>query len=306
MNKILILGSTGFLGRSLISYILKNYNYFEIDAVYFTNPGLFLQNNVNYIQCDLTSFTDVKNKLSSDYQYVFNFSGYVNHSSFLNGGFHVIQNHLFSLFNITSVISRKRLKKFIQIGSSDEYGIQNNFQVESDFKDPSTPYAFSKLAGTQFLKMLQKSENFPFVNLRLFLVYGPGQDVNRFVPFVINKCIRNQEVDLTKCEQFRDFLFIDDLLKGILLAAFNPNKSNVYNLASGMGTNLKDLAEKIHKIIGKGQLNFGSKEYRENESMSLIADSTLFKNEFNWKPNITLEDGLKQTIDYYKNSNDAS
>jgi nucleoside-diphosphate-sugar epimerase len=207
---------------------------------------------------------------------------------------------LLSLINITSVISRKRLKKFIQIGSSDEYGIQNPIQVENDKDDPRTPYAFSKSASTQFLKMLKNSENFPVVTLRLFLVYGPGQDENRFVPYIINRCISDENVDLTKCEQFRDFLFIEDVLNGILLAAFNSNKSSVYNLGSGIATNLKDLALKIHSIVGKGQLNFGAKEYRENESMSLISDSNLFKNEFNWQSKVSLEDGLKLTIDYYK------
>lgn len=299
MNKILVLGSTGYLGRKLIENLIGNFDNFEIDAIYFTKPGEFLHNKVNYIQCDLNSYIDVKSKLISDYDYVFNFAGYVNHSLFINEGFNVIQNHLFSLINITSVISRKRLKKFIQIGSSDEYGVQNQIQVESDREDPITPYAFSKSASTQFLNMLKKSENFPAVTLRLFLVYGPGQDENRFIPYIINRCIRNQNVDLTKCEQFRDFLYIDDVINGILLVAFNSNKRSVYNLASGIGINLKDLALNIQDIVGKGQLNFGAKEYRENESMSLISNSNLFKNEFNWQSNVSLKDGLKLTIDYY-------
>jgi nucleoside-diphosphate-sugar epimerase len=300
MNNILILGSTGFLGRKLIEYLIINYNDFYIDAVYFTKPGEISHDRVNYLRCDLTSLMDVKSKLICDYDYVFNFSGYVNHSLFMNGGFNVIQNQLFSLMNVTSVISRKRLKKFIQIGSSDEYGDSNRIQLESDKEDPKTPYAFSKTASTQFLNMLNKSEKFPAVTLRLFLIYGPGQDENRFIPYIINRCIRNQSVDLTKCEQFRDFLYIDDVLAGILLVSFNSNNRSVYNLASGIGVNLKDLALKIQELAGKGHLNFGVKEYRENESMSLISNSNLFNTEFNWESKVSLEDGLKLTFDYYK------
>ena len=296
--KILVIGGTGYIGRKLIDKLLSMKDSFIIHSTYYCNKGEFRE-NVIYFKCDLTNIESIKNTLTEDYDYVINLSGYVNHTLFSEGGISVINTHLIGLLNLTEILSRKNLKKFVQIGSSDEYGDDLIYKNEIKKENPISPYSFSKTASSYFLQMLKNSENFPAIVLRLFLVYGPEQDENRFIPYLIKSCINNNNVNLTECNQVRDFAFIDDIVNGILLATFSSEKLDeniVFNLASGSPIKLKELAILIQKKIGGGNLIFGSKPYRNNESMHLVADINKFKSKFNWSPEIDIEVGIDLAI----------
>ena len=112
--------------------------------------------------------------------------------------------------------SLKKIKRFVQIGSSDEYGNNISPQSEDMREDPITPYSYAKTALTHFLQMLHKTENFPCVILRLFLVYGPRQKLDRFIPQVITGCLKNNEFDTSHGNQLRDFCYVDDIVQAIL------------------------------------------------------------------------------------------
>jgi len=299
--KILIIGGTGYIGRKLIEYIKINYSKFIIHSIYFQNKSHQFK-DVKYLKCDITNLESLTNVLTEDYDYVINMAGYVDHRLINEGGFQIIDSHLIGLMNIIKTLSNKKLKKFIQIGSSDEYNDNHLFKDENSKENPISPYSFSKTASTYFLQMLKNSENFPVVVLRLFLVYGPDQDPNRFIPYIIENCIRNNKVEMTMCEQERDFTYIDDILNGIMLATLSESKITdniVFNLASGVPIQINKVANLIYENVRKGELLFGKKNYRKSESMRLVANNTKFKLHFNWKPLIGIEEGLLKTINSY-------
>tara|TARA_B110000008_G_C16750053_1_gene476225 strand:- start:344 stop:796 length:453 start_codon:yes stop_codon:yes gene_type:complete len=149
--------------------------------------------------------------------------------------------------------------------------------------------------------MLAKTENFPVTILRLFLVYGPGQDSERFLPQVIEGCFSGNDFATSKGEQLRDFCYIDDITDGILKAMRN-NQSNgeVINLASGKPISVRSIIEHVKNYIGKGSPNFGSIPYRIGENMSLYADITKAKMTIGWEPKTTIAIGIEKTVDHYK------
>ena len=111
------------------------------------------------------------------------------HSKDFYGGKKVIDVHFGGVQNILQSVNLSALKRFVQIGSSDEYGNLSAPQTEDMRESPITPYSFGKVASTQLLQMLHRTEGLPIVILRLFLVYGPGQDYRRFIPQVIQGCL---------------------------------------------------------------------------------------------------------------------
>jgi nucleoside-diphosphate-sugar epimerase len=133
--KILVIGGTGYIGRKLIDKLLSMKDSFIIHSTYYCNKGEFRE-NVIYFKCDLTNIESIKNTLTEDYDYVINLSGYVNHTLFSEGGISVINTHLIGLLNLTEILSRKNLKKFVQIGSSDEYGDDLNYKNEIKKENP--------------------------------------------------------------------------------------------------------------------------------------------------------------------------
>ena len=130
--------------------------------------------------------------------------------------------HFTALQNLLEVIPRGKLKRFVQIGSSDEYGNASAPQHETLREQPISPYSLAKVASTHFLQMLHLTENFPAVTLRLFLTYGPGQDTGRFLPQIIRGCLADLTFPTSAGKQLRDFCYLDDTVRAILQALNVP------------------------------------------------------------------------------------
>lgn len=191
-KNLLIVGGTGFIGSCVAKKALKEgYN---ITIISKNRPKLSKKiKNVEYISVDIRKkknlFFKIKNKL---FNHVINLSGYVNHSNYLNNRSNVFDTHFDGILNLVDCINKKDLLSFIQVGSSDEYGSNKAPQKETQREDPISPYSCAKTAATHFLQMMYKTYKFPIVILRLFLVYGVGQENNRFIPQVINGCLKKK------------------------------------------------------------------------------------------------------------------
>lgn len=302
-GSLLIIGGTGFIGRKLAQYAVKQ-GYKTI--VLSLNPPLLEKTikNVEYLQANIVNIRDLQEKITNSVDYVVNLSGYIDHSRFLDDGNIVIDAHFGGVQNLLQALDWGRLKRFVQIGSSDEYGGSTAPQHEDLRESPISSYALGKVASTQLLQMLAKTENFPAVIFRLFLVYGPGQDSERFLPQVIKGCLSGDKFATSLGGQLRDFCYIDDVVNGILMALDNDKvNGEVINLASGKMVSIRTMIENVRDSIGKGKPEFGIVPYRVGENMELYADISKAKRLLGWKPATTLENGLKKTIDYYKTHN---
>ena len=301
IERLLVIGGTGFIGRNLvIKSIELSYSVTVLSLNKPTQELIF--NKVCYIQCDIKNYYDLQQKLTENsFDYVINLGGYVDHSSFLDGGIDVMESHFLGVLNILKIIDWKILKRFVQIGSSDEYGNSVAPQNEKMSGSAISPYSFGKLAVTQLLEMLYRTEKFPMVVIRLFLVYGPGQNSERFLPQIINGCLSGDDFPVSKGEQLRDFCYIDDITRGILLTLENNEAiGEVINLGSGNPLSIKHVIKTIQKIVGKGNPDFGKYSYRVDENMELYADIQKANKILNWQPNVDINHGLKKTIAYFK------
>ena len=137
--------------------------------------------------------------------------------------------------------------------------------------------------------------------IRLFLVYGPGQDNNRFLPQIIQGCLSDKLFQTSAGEQLRDFCFIEDVSRGILMALTNNDvNGEVVNISSGNPVTIYEVIEKVQKKVGKGIPDFGKIPYRTGENMALYADISKAKRLMGWVPNVTLEEGLEKTVDDFQ------
>ncbi|MDC3171328.1 NAD-dependent epimerase/dehydratase family protein [Prochlorococcus sp. AH-716-E13] len=301
-DKILILGGNGFIGVHLIRRLKDiGYDCFSLSLKKIKEKSK--EDNIYFLNANLADLSEVKKVLENrHFDYVVNLSGYIDHSDFFNGGVDVLNTHFGGLLNILKIIDLKNLKKIVQIGSSDEYGNLSSPQNEEMREDPVTPYALAKLSCTNLLQMLHKTQKLPIVILRLFLVYGEGQSLNRFLPQIINGCLNKQEFATSHGNQIRDFCYVSDIVDGII-ATLDSDQVNghILNLASGKPVLIKTVIEKIVSSIGSGEPQFGKIKYRLHENMSLYANISKAQKLISWKPKIDLDDGLKKTIKYYAN-----
>ncbi len=132
-------------------------------------------------------------------------------------------------------------------------------------------------------------------------MYGPLQKLDRLIPFTIDNCIKNKTFNCSEGEQYRDFLFIDDLIYLFeLIIGSSKVKNGVYNVGFGIPIKVKSVIALINKIIKKGKPNYGAIKMRPDEIEILFPNINKVVKAFKWKPKTTLLNGLKKTIKYYE------
>jgi len=300
LKKILVIGGTGFIGFHLLKAAKRKHWLAYSVSTKKPSKNRFVK-GVKYIFSNLENYKDLKKKLIANYDYVVNASG---QNFFVNSKEKkkiLINNHFFGLLNLIKIFSKKKIKKFIQIGSGAEYGENFSPQIESKDFNAIGSYGSAKLASSKMLIALNQIQDFPAVILRPFQLYGPNQDENKIVPLVITGCLKNKKIYLTKSEQIRDFCYIDDFVTAVFkLLKKEKISQNVLNIGSGKPVKLKVLVKKIYKKIKAGKLFFGKIKYRKDENKILYPNIKKIKKEINWHPKINLDHGLMITIDYYK------
>ncbi len=298
-NKILITGGTGFIGYHLAKKCL-DLNW-SVDSISTKSPPLKRKlKKVNYLKLDISKKKKLIKNLKSDYDFVVNLAGYVDHSKKNK----TMKSHFNGCKNLANFFLNKNLKKFVQIGSSIEYGKSRSPQKENkkNLRETYSTYGNAKLFSTKFLLELKKKYNFPITILRLYLVYGPKQDVNRLIPFTIINALKKVKFNCSTGKQFRDFIYIDDLVSAIV-KTLKSKKTNgeIINIGSGNPINVKKLILKICKLAKGGKPQFGKVSLRKDEILKLYPSLNKVKKILNWQAQVNLDKGLKKTIKYFNN-----
>ena len=298
---ILITGGGGFIGSHL-ARIAAQMNFLVTCTVKQGSKKYRRIDDIEYLEVDFLDVSQLQQSLGMrKFTYVVNLLGSISHKSFFDGGTEIFETHYLGTQNLISVLDRTALKKFIQIGSSDEYGDAHCPQHENLRESPQTPYSLGKVAATQLIQMLHRTENFPGVVLRPFLIYGPGQSEQRLVPHVIIGCLKNRGIELSSGEQIRDFLFIKDAVDAIMECLKNEGIcGEVLNLGSGIVISVKDMASSIREIIGQGTLIFGSVNPSKRENKCLVSSNEKITRLTSWTPSTNLQAGLIDTIESFK------
>jgi len=214
----------------------------------------------------------------------------------------VTEVNLGGTINLLQALSSIDYEICITTCTAEAYGRNPAPFKENMPLDPISPYSFSKAAATAFCRMAAASLGASVRVLRLFLVYGPGQGEERFLPQLIKAALTGSPFKMTAGEQTREYTYIDDVIEGLLMAAAKGRgEGEVYNLGSGQEISLKDLVEKLGEITGrKVKLDRDVLSYRENEIWRFLGDNHRAYDSLCWKVKTPLEIGLIRTVNWYK------
>ena len=299
MPRLLVLGGRGFIGQHIIARAAE----LSWDVTCLSLRAPPSSPTVRALAADASDGVALRGALKDPaFEYVVNCSGYIDHSSFAQGGRRVFEAHFHSVVNLAELLDRDKLLSFVNLGSSDEYGGNRAPQVETQRETPISPYSMGKTAATHFLQMLHRTESFPATTLRLFLTYGPGQDARRFIPQVILGCLAGRPFPVSAGEQLRDFCYIRDTVDAVFATFTTPAaRGEVLNIASGQPIAIRHLVETVLHLIGRGEPQFGKVAYRTGENMELYADISRARALLGWRPKVSLESGLVKTIQWFRN-----
>jgi UDP-glucose 4-epimerase len=169
-------------------------------------------------------------------------------------------------------------------------------------------HAVHKLAVEQYLKLYGRIYGLQWTTARLTNPYGPGQPRDRVAYGVVNRMIHQAIAGETLVvygdgRQRRDYVHIDDAVDALLRMAESPaSAGRTYNVGSGVGTPLIDMAHAISTIAGSGRIERAPWPVmaQKVETGDFVADLTRIRAELGWQPAVSLADGLERTISYYK------
>ncbi|MDD1729109.1 MAG: NAD(P)-dependent oxidoreductase [Methanospirillum sp.] len=303
-KKVLITGASGFIGRHLlhqvhtygshISTISRNNNDFPKDVE---------QHIVDIT--DTNAIEECVHTIRPDY--IFHLAAYKERNENVQGFYSSVETNLIGSLNLFSAVKNVgSVKSIVTLGTIEEYG-NNRPPFDERFREsPVTPYSFSKICVSHMGEMFFHLYGLPVVIVRPALTYGPGQGTEMFLPSLITSLIEDKPFNMTPGEQTRDFVFVTDLVEGLILASVTPKaQGQIINLGSGVPVKLIDLANTVETMTGKkGLVNPGGKSYGKNEVMEYYLDIRKAGDLLGWKAKTQMGDGLAKTIAYYREVKD--
>lgn len=201
-----------------------------------------------------------------------------------------------------TIEARHAVSAFVRAGGLEEYGTGATPYVETQREQPISPYSASQVAATHYCEMLQRETPTPLVTLRPALVYGPAQSTDFLIPSLITSCLRGADFDMTAGTQYRDLLYIDDLIEAFVRALTRETVTGgVINVGHGIEHAVRDVAQEIVRLCGtESRLRLGARPARPGDLAHLVTSTRRASELLDWRPAVPLTEGLTRTIAWYR------
>jgi dTDP-glucose 4,6-dehydratase len=202
-----------------------------------------------------------------------------------------------------------KLERVVHTSTSECYGTALSVPIDETHPlQAQSPYAATKIAADKLVESYHRSFGLRVVTLRPFNTYGPRQSTRAVVPTIITQVLSSPRVRLGNTWTTRDFNYVDDTVRGFLLAGSAPAvDGRVINVGSGREVSIDQLVTVIGRMLGReAVVETDSARVRPpaSEVERLIADTTLARNLLGWTPQISLEEGLQRTIVWIRDHQD--
>ena len=313
MGKVLVTGAGGFIGSHLTEELVRQGE--EVRALVRYNSrdakGLLedlpreIQHQIEVVPGDLKDPDGVKKALKGCSK-VFHLGALIAIPYSYIHPFDFIQtNTVGTAHLLNACLEQGTLERVIHTSTSEVYGTAQ--YVPIDEKHPlqaQSPYAASKIAADKLAESYYLSFGLPIAILRPFNTFGPRQSLRAIIPTIISQAMGDQKIRLGNISPRRDFLFVKDTVRGFIqLGKCEEAVGKVVNIGTGTDISVEALVTKILNLTGKrGEIEVEDQRIRpeKSEVMQLLSDTRLAQKLFRWAPRYTLEEGLRETMEWYQ------
>ncbi len=307
MLRILLTGATGFVGSFVTRCLLAR----DCDVAVLVRP----QSNpwriadilprLHMIRGDLADLSIVTNDICAFAPDVTVHLAWCGVGNLYRNDPQQVTNLQISL-SLLDAVHAAGCHSWVGFGSQAEYGIYGHAMSEELPTNPATIYGATKLCAGLLAQRMCDLYDMRFVWLRLFSAYGPADDPGWMIPYVILTLLRGERPTLTAGEQRWDYLFVEDVAEATYRVATKVDVQGIFNLGSGETHTVRGIVERIRDLIDPSlPLGFGEMPYQPGQIMHLQADITKLQTVTGWKPRTTLDDGFRETVEWYRRKSEG-
>lgn len=323
-KKVLVVGGAGFVGSNLVRLLTENVN--NISVVVVDNllsseiENLPDSDKVEFREGSITDFR-ILDRLKDEFDYIFHLACFHGNQSSIHDPIMDHDNNTLTTLKLFEKIKDfKKLNRVVYSSAGCSVAKKTFGEAVATTEDSGielnqdSPYSISKIIGEFYSVYYHKQWNLPVVRARFQNVYGPGEVLGagrwrgtyatvwrNVTPTFIYKAINDEEIPLeNEGIATRDFIFVEDICRGLMLCALKGKSGDVYNIGSGVETSIAQLADTIKRLSGSNsKIKMLPKRPWDN-SGKRFASTEKSRRELGFEAQVSVEEGLRQTIAWTK------
>jgi dTDP-glucose 4,6-dehydratase len=309
-KKVLVTGAGGFIGSHLVERLYNlgaelrafvRYNS-RADAGYLKQLDPAVLNSIEIVAGDLRDSHAVAEAVRGT-DIVFHLGALISIPYSYHHPREVVETNVMGTLNVLMAARQHGLARIIHTSTSEVYGTALRVPIDENHPlQGQSPYSASKIAADKLAESFALSYELPVVTVRPFNTYGPRQSARAVIPTIITQALTRDVIRLGNLDTRRDFTYVSDTVNGFIRAAQAEGvEGQTYNLGTGCEVTIGELAENIIAIAGHPvTIETDPQRLRpgKSEVMRLLSDNLLAQEKLAWTPEVSLEDGLRRTVDW--------
>lgn len=306
MKKILITGGAGFIGSFFVKLAIhRGYEVVVVDALTYAGDLSRLkevEGKYRFYKTDIRKvkhLEEVFNKEKPDVVVHFAAETHVDRSILNPSVF--LETNVVGTYKLLEVAKRFKIELFLNITTDEVYGeiLEGKF-TENSALLPNSPYAVSKASQDMLGRAYFRTYGFPVITVRPSNNYGPWQYPEKFIPVVITKALLNEPIPVYgDGSNVREWLYVEDCAKAIMMVMESGRPGEVYNVASGIERKNIEVVRAILKFLNKPESLITFVKDRPGHDFRYSLDISKIQKEIGWFPETNFEEGLEKTVNWY-------
>ena len=309
--KILVTGGAGFIGSNFIRHLLgtrRNVGIVNFDKLtYAGNPeslsDLASDPRYDFVRGDISDSAAVSDVFKRGFDAVVNFAAETHVDRSIEDASPFLQTNILGAQCLLEAARARKLPRFVHISTDEVYGSApaGDSFTEETILDPRSPYAASKASADHFVTAYANTYGVSAIILRCTNNYGPFQFPEKLIPLIIANAQEDKTLPIYgDGMQERDWLFVEDYCRAITLALDKGKTGEIYNVSAGTPQPNLKIVRTILQHLGKPETLMQYVEDRPGHDRRYALDSSKIRRELGWHPEVSFEDGLRRTIDWYR------
>ncbi len=310
MRKVLITGGAGFIGSEVVRQaVKKGYKVVVMDSLTYAGDMERLKDvvqSIAFYHGDIKDTSFVEEVFSRERpEAVIHMAAETHVDRSIISPSPFLDTNVKGTMVLLQVSLKYRVEKFINMSTDEVYGElgkEGSFTEESPL-NPNSPYSVSKAAADMLGRAFFRTYGLPVITVRACNHYGPWQYPEKFIPVIILRAYLNEKIPVYgRGENVREWLHVSDGARAILRLVEKGKPGEVYNVGSGQELKNIEVAETVLRIMNKPLSLITFVKDRPGHDFRYSLDWGKIERELNWRPEIKLKKGLKQTVEWYLNN----